>query len=52
MAEDLLNLLQLHLQAFWQNFKNGKMHKFGFCYETFKNLLLQNYSKFLDIAHK
>ena len=34
------------------NFENGKMQKFGFSLQDFKNLL-QNYStKFLDIACK
>ena len=23
--------MKLHLQAFWQNFENWKMQKFGFC---------------------
>ena len=28
-------ILELHLQAFWQNFENGKMQKFGFCLQDF-----------------
>ena len=33
MSEDSLKpkiILKLQLQAFWQNFENGKMQKFGF----------------------
>ena len=63
-SEDFLNLgnhkkkfvkiiVKLHLQAFWQNFENGKMQKLVSVYKTFKNPLLQNYStKFLDVAHR
>ena len=28
--------MKLYLQAFWQNFENGKMQKFGFCLQEIK----------------
>ena len=46
-------IVKLYLQAFWQNFEYGKCKNVVSVYETFKNLLLQNYStEFLHIAHK
>ena len=29
-------MVELYLQAFWQNFENGKMQKFGFCFQDLK----------------
>ena len=30
-------IAKLHLQAFWQNFENGKLPKFGLCFQDLKN---------------